>query len=118
MFTYIYSLLFDKDLCEGRKVPIKYPCALFLYSCFSSEDLIFSLRVSPFIPIFAINNINKVIFKVPEFNSYIQYFYSIGESAFWNVYAHIRWGSQAKGTWEQDPKVNIWALEEWEWEGR
>jgi hypothetical protein len=39
MFTYIYSLLIDKDLCESQNISIKFLCALSVYSCLSSEDL-------------------------------------------------------------------------------
>ena len=31
--------------------------------------------------------------------------------------SYIKGGMQAKGIWKQDPEANIWAQEEWEWEG-
>ena len=43
VFTYMYSLLIEKDLCECQNVSIKLLCAL------SCEDIfIFSVSVSPF----------------------------------------------------------------------
>ena len=33
----------------------------------------------------------------------------------WNMVSYIKGGMQAMGIWEQDPKANIWAQEEWEW---
>ena len=48
-FTHIYSLLTEKDLCTESNVSIKFPCALLIYLCLSSRNLlIFSVRVSPF----------------------------------------------------------------------
>ena len=44
MFTYIYSLLIEKDICDCRNVSIKFPC---VYMCLSSGDLfISSIRVT------------------------------------------------------------------------
>ena len=44
VFTYIYSLLIEKDICDRQNVSIKLPC---VYVCLSSRDLfIFSVRVS------------------------------------------------------------------------
>ena len=52
-FTYIYSLLIDKDLCKSGN--IKFPCALLVYLCLSFGDLfIFSVRVSPFYSYFCV----------------------------------------------------------------
>ena len=49
VFTYIYFLLIEKNLFECRNILVKFPCALFVYLCLSSEDLlIFSVRVSLF----------------------------------------------------------------------
>jgi hypothetical protein len=49
VFTYIYSLVIEKDLCEYRNISVKFLCALLVYLCLSSRDLfIFSVRVSPF----------------------------------------------------------------------
>ena len=49
LFTYIYSLLIDKDLYESQNVSIKFSCALLVYLYLSSRELfIFSVRVSPF----------------------------------------------------------------------
>ena len=46
VFTYIYSLLVEKDICDCRHISIKLP---FVCVCLSSRDLfIFSLRVSSF----------------------------------------------------------------------
>ena len=57
-----YSLLIDRDLCENRKVSIKFPCSLLVYLCLSSGDLfIFSIRVYPFYSYFL--NASK---KVPK----------------------------------------------------
>ena len=43
--------------------------------------------------------------------------YNIASCAIWlwNVVYYIKGGTQAKGTWKQDPGVNIWAQEGWEW---
>ena len=46
VFTYIHALLIDKDLCECQNILIKFLCALLFVS------FIFSMGVSPFIPIF------------------------------------------------------------------
>ena len=47
MFTYIYSLLIEKDLYESQNVTYKILCALVVYLCLSSRDLfIFSVRIS------------------------------------------------------------------------
>ena len=47
VFTYIYSLLIEKDLFECENISVKFPC---VYLCFSSRDFfIFSVRVSPFL---------------------------------------------------------------------
>ena len=43
VFTYIYSLLIDKDLCESLNKSIKFPCALLLYLCVSTGDHIVSV---------------------------------------------------------------------------
>ena len=44
VFTYIYSLLIEKDICDCQNVSVKLPC---VYVCLSSGDLfIFSVRVS------------------------------------------------------------------------
>ena len=37
VFTYIYSFLMDKDLCESSNVSIKFPCALLVHLCFRPE---------------------------------------------------------------------------------
>ena len=56
VFTYIYFLLIEKYLCEIRNVPTKFPCALLVYLFLSSSNLIFSVRVFPFIHIFVLFN--------------------------------------------------------------
>ena len=33
----------------------------------------------------------------------------------WNMVSYIKGEMQAKSIWEQDPQVNIWAQEGWEW---
>ena len=53
VFTHIYSLLIDKDLCESRNISIKCPCALLVYLCLSSRDpSIFFSKFHLFIPTF------------------------------------------------------------------
>jgi hypothetical protein len=50
VFTYIYSLLIEKDICDRRNVLVKLPCVCV---CLLSRDLlIFSLRVSSFFSYF------------------------------------------------------------------
>ena len=49
---YIYSLLFDKDICDCQNISVKLPC---IYVCLSSGDLfIFLVRVSSFFSYFCI----------------------------------------------------------------
>ena len=51
MFTYIYSLLIETDICDCRNVSVKLSC---VYLCLSSRDLfIFSVRVFFFYVIYA-----------------------------------------------------------------
>ena len=58
VFTNIYSLLIDKDLCESKKISIKFPSALLVYMCLSSGNpLFFPL----FIPIFVLK---KFLYKI------------------------------------------------------
>ena len=52
VFTYIYSFLIEKDICDHRNVSIKIPC---VSVCLSSEPLfIYSVRVSSFFSYFYI----------------------------------------------------------------
>ena len=45
LFTYFYSLLIEKDICDRPNVSVKTLC---IYVCFSSGDLvIFLIKVSP-----------------------------------------------------------------------
>ena len=39
VFTYIYSHLIDRDLCESQNVSVKFICALLVHLCLSSGDL-------------------------------------------------------------------------------
>jgi len=56
VFTYIYSILIEKDLSKCRKVWIKFPCAPLVYLCLSSGDLfIFSIRFCLLIPTFVLS---------------------------------------------------------------
>ena len=34
----------------------------------------------------------------------------------WNMAFYIKEGMQARSIWKQEPDVNIWALDGWEWE--
>ena len=43
LFTYIYSLLIEKDFCEGQNLSVKFLCALLVYLCLSFGNLIFFL---------------------------------------------------------------------------
>ena len=44
VFTYIYSLLIEIDICDPQNVSVQLPC---VYTCFSSRDLFtFSVRHS------------------------------------------------------------------------
>jgi len=46
MYTYIYSLLIEKDICDCQNVSVKLSC---VYMCFLFEDLLnCSVRVSCF----------------------------------------------------------------------
>ena len=52
LFTYTYSLLIVKDICDCRNVLVKLSC---VYVCLSSGDPFkFSVRVSPFFPCFCV----------------------------------------------------------------
>ena len=54
LFTYIYSLLIDKELCESPKLSNKFPCAL-VYFYLSFGDLyLFFCKFFLFVPIFMI----------------------------------------------------------------
>ena len=33
----------------------------------------------------------------------------------WNMDSYIKGGTKAKGFWKQDPDVNTWSQEGWEW---
>ena len=62
VFTYIYSLLIEKDICDCRNVSIKLSCV-----CVSllPENFIFSVRVSSFFSYFLCYVLNlSVIFLV------------------------------------------------------
>ena len=53
VFTYIYSLLIEKDLHECRNISVKFPCALLVYLCLLSGDfLIFFSKSIPFLLLF------------------------------------------------------------------
>ena len=53
VFTYIYSLLIKKCICDRRNVSAKLPC---VNVCLSSGDLfIFSVRVSSFFSYFCVS---------------------------------------------------------------
>ena len=55
MFTYIYSLLNQKDLCECLKASIKFLCGILIYFCLTSGDFIVFWSVFPlFILIFVL----------------------------------------------------------------
>ena len=55
VFTYIYSLLIEKDICDRRKISAKLLCVCI---CLSSGDLfIFSIRVSSFYSYFFVLSI-------------------------------------------------------------
>ena len=50
LFTYIYSLLNEKDICDRQNVSIKLPCVCVCLSC---RDLfLFSVRISSFFSYF------------------------------------------------------------------
>ena len=46
MFTYIHSLLIEKDGCDRRNISIKFPCVCV---CLSYRNLQFLVRVFPFL---------------------------------------------------------------------
>ena len=54
VFTYIYFLLIVKDLCESQNISVKFPCAIVVYLCLSSGDLILSVTVFPFYSYFCV----------------------------------------------------------------
>ena len=63
--SHIYSLLFDKCLCENQKVLVKFLCALLVYFFLSSGDLfIFSFRVSRFYSYFCVIRSSIFLFQV------------------------------------------------------
>ena len=55
VFTYNYSLLIEKGLCEYQNVSFKFPCVVLVYFCLSSEDLlIYVIKVSSFFFLFCV----------------------------------------------------------------
>ena len=57
---------------------------------------------------------------IPAKNKNILYFlhYSLSSSCaiwLWNMVSYIKEGMQAKGIWKQDPEVNIWDQDGWDW---
>ena len=79
VFTYIYSLLIKKDICDRQNISIKFPCVCV---CLSLRDLfILSLSVSRFCSYFLLLIILKFCFtlKVPaeSFESVTIYFSDI-----------------------------------------
>ena len=44
MFTYIYSILIKKDICDRQNVPVKFPCVCV---CLLSRDLFFFWQEFP-----------------------------------------------------------------------
>jgi hypothetical protein len=47
IFTYIYSIVIEKDICNCQNVSVKFPC---VYVCLLSGDLfVFSVRVDNYI---------------------------------------------------------------------
>ena len=61
VFTYIYSVVIDKDICGCRNVSVKFPC---VYLCLSSGDLfIFSFNFL-FYPYFGTFPSHKVLYNL------------------------------------------------------
>jgi hypothetical protein len=57
VFSHIFTLYINKGLCECQNVFIKFSCVLLLVS-FIADLFIFSVKVSPFIPIFVLSILN------------------------------------------------------------
>ena len=80
VFTYIYSLLIEKDIYDCQNVSVKLP---YVYVCLSSRDLfIFLVRVSAFFSYFCvikaflrINLLLYLFFTVVPSNSWVFLFY-------------------------------------------
>ena len=51
VFTYVYSLLIEKDICDCQNIQNKFPCVCVCVP-FLRRSLHFSVRVFPFFPIF------------------------------------------------------------------
>ena len=73
VFTYIYSLLIEKDICDHQNASVKLP---YVYVCYSFGDLfIFSVRVSSFCSYFYVNCIkhsnDKLLVTLVMFWRYI-----------------------------------------------
>ena len=62
VFTYIHSLLIEKDICDCRNVSVKLPC---VYLCLSSGDLFIFSASFVFLFIFLINIFEVVVVVVP-----------------------------------------------------
>ena len=52
VFTYIYSILIEKDICDRRNISVKLPCVCV---CLIPRALHFSARVSAFFSCFCVN---------------------------------------------------------------
>jgi hypothetical protein len=62
----LYSLLIEKNLCESRKVSVKFPCD---YLCLSSRDSSFfhPVRVSSFYSYFVLSELQYFSFPCDSF---------------------------------------------------
>ena len=52
VFTFTYSLLLERDLCECRNPSVKFPHTLLVYLCLSSGDLFIFGESFPFLFLF------------------------------------------------------------------
>ena len=66
VFTYIYSLLIEKDLCECQSMSVKFLCAFSFYSFQSDTSLFFGKRF-PFLFLFCA--IPTLVLSLPTWSS-------------------------------------------------
>ena len=57
--------------------------------------------------------VKKIIFSSNIKKSY--YIDTHCAISLWNIVSFIKGGMQVKSIWKQDPEVNIWMQEGWEW---
>ena len=86
VFTCIYSLLIEKDICDCQNISIKLPC---VYLCLSSGELfIFSVRF-PLYSYFCV----IILFAVHQWGlpSFYSYFLAINKQSSWKQQHWDKW---------------------------